>query len=280
MRTILVALLGVQLAAGAALNIQERAACNADNCLRNLRDKRYSSSASLFCSKWLQSTITQTFYDVSTTYTTATSTPEVATITDDVTITELTTTGTVTIYPTVTDDPRYAKRGEIGYPKWLSGTYPATRVSSACSCFIVSPSPVVHVSVTLTTSTATIVNTVTLPTITTFTTLTVTEAQPVAATTNVNVPIHCGIHGCPTIPSRGPFSQMYPFHGSWKDCRDVCRGNDLCVAFSYAAFGGGPTRSCQLLVQDASQSYWAELGLTNFCDEFRLYDRGCDTELH
>ncbi len=56
--------------------------CNADNALRNLRDARYSVSASAFCSTWIQSTVTDTDYAVATTYNTATVTPEAATITD------------------------------------------------------------------------------------------------------------------------------------------------------------------------------------------------------
>lgn len=56
--------------------------CNADNCLRNLRDKRYSSSASDFCSTWIQSTVTNTYYDVETDRSTKTQTPAPVIITD------------------------------------------------------------------------------------------------------------------------------------------------------------------------------------------------------
>ncbi|KAK6497004.1 hypothetical protein TWF481_001983 [Arthrobotrys musiformis] len=277
MWTLLFGLLGAQTAAAAAVaNVQERGRCNADNCLRNLRDHRYVSSASAFCSKWLQSTVTDTFYDVATTYTTVTSTPEVVTVTNDVSITITTTTGTNTIYSTVIGDPRYVKRGRIGHPKWLDGGYPASRVSSACSCLIASPSPAVHLSITLTTSTATVVNTLTLPTSTTLTTLTVTQTQPVAATTSVPETVYCGLHSCSTIPSRGPFQQIYPFRGTFEACRDICRGNSMCLSFEYAWFGGN-VGSCQLMIQSANDAYWPEVAQR--CQSFRIYDRGCDAPL-
>lgn len=56
--------------------------CNADNCLRNLRDKRYSSSASEFCSTWIQSTVTNTQYAVQTDHQTVTQTPDPVIVTD------------------------------------------------------------------------------------------------------------------------------------------------------------------------------------------------------
>lgn len=59
------------------------AVCNADNCLRNLRDKRYSSSASVFCSTFIQSTVTNTFYDIATEQKTITETPPAVTITSN-----------------------------------------------------------------------------------------------------------------------------------------------------------------------------------------------------
>lgn len=60
----------------------ERTVCNADNCLRNLRDARYSSSASVFCSTWIQSTVTNTQYAIQTDHQTVTQTPAPVIITD------------------------------------------------------------------------------------------------------------------------------------------------------------------------------------------------------
>lgn len=56
--------------------------CNADNCLRNLRDKRYSSSASAFCSTFIQPTVTNTEYTIATEHKTEVVTPLPVTITN------------------------------------------------------------------------------------------------------------------------------------------------------------------------------------------------------
>lgn len=56
--------------------------CDADNVLRNLRDKRYSSSASAFCSTYIQSTVTNTDYTTAVTTVTETVTPATLTITE------------------------------------------------------------------------------------------------------------------------------------------------------------------------------------------------------
>lgn len=72
-------------------------------------------------------------------------------------------TETVTQYTTI-PDPRYVKRdvNNAAYPPWLSASYPVQRVSSACSCFIASPSPAIQESITLTTATVTNTNTVSI----------------------------------------------------------------------------------------------------------------------
>jgi len=163
--------------------VKERDVCNADNCLRNLRDKRYSSSASAFCSTFIQSTVVNTQYAIATDHKTNTETPPPVTVTNVIVeydrppslplcarcttctqecsccpssdLLNPTATEIVTQYSTI-PDPRY-KRGAQPYPTWLSASYPPERVSSACSCFIPSPSPAIQQTVTLTTSTETVV---------------------------------------------------------------------------------------------------------------------------
>ncbi|KAK6513621.1 hypothetical protein TWF506_008058 [Arthrobotrys conoides] len=106
---------------------------------------------------------------------TATETPEpvVVTISTTETITNIETNFT-TIYPTAVNT--FVKREEIAYPPWLPTTYPATRVSSACSCFIASPSP--PVLAVFTTTVITLTNTAT----TTLEPLTNTDTTIITAT--------------------------------------------------------------------------------------------------
>ncbi|KAK6352125.1 hypothetical protein TWF730_008956 [Orbilia blumenaviensis] len=226
------------------------AGCNADNALRNLRDKRYSSSASLFCSEWLQSTLTNTLQITATASATATETPEPITVTvpETVTITNIETTYQ-TEYPTAVNT--FVKRGEIGYPAWLSATYPASRVSSACSCFIESPSPAV--TETFTTTVATVTNTAT----TTLGPLTATETSFATATasatetvTITGPSIACGIIGCVGIPgSQGFLDQTYAEIASPPDgvsartiqeCKNFCLSTSGCVTYQFGldAVGG------------------------------------------
>ncbi|EPS43552.1 hypothetical protein H072_2431 [Dactylellina haptotyla CBS 200.50] len=171
----------------AAAVLEERAQCNADNCLRNLKDQRYSSSASVFCSEWLRSTLTNTISVLSTVSVTATITPPHATLTS-ISSSIQTITATITQTTTITapnggGGMTLVKREIIGYPAWLSATYPATRVSSACSCFISDANPPFPATTTVT-ATNTLRVTITLPTVTD-TILSVVPTQSTSTATSI-----------------------------------------------------------------------------------------------
>ena len=112
--------------------------------LRNLRDKRYSASASAFCSTYIQSTVTETAKVAAITTKTDFVTPDAVTVTS---------TKFMTLQNT------FVKRDAQAYPTWLPASYPPSRVSSACSCFV-TPSAPVTVTTTITTGTDTVLTTV------------------------------------------------------------------------------------------------------------------------
>ncbi|UNI16777.1 hypothetical protein JDV02_003182 [Purpureocillium takamizusanense] len=244
--------------------------CNADNALRNLRDARYSVSASAFCSTWIQSTVTDTAYAVATGYDTATVTPEAATITDHAVVPATVTTGTdtITVYTTIPPAGPY-KRGQGAYPPWLSASYPVERVSSACSCFISAPSPAIHQTVTLTTSTQTLTNTVTAETPTTTITETSTSTTNVAATATSVVTRRCGVVGCGKITSIIEASLQYK---TLADCKARCLAVPSCKAYS---FGGPGTPVCTLGKVPAKDFYSELSPLFPQCKVTKLYDATC-----
>ncbi|KAJ6444922.1 PAN domain-containing protein [Purpureocillium lavendulum] len=243
--------------------------CNADNCLRNLRDARYSSSASLFCSTYIQSTVTDTAYAVATAYDTATVTPDAATVTDRAVVGATVTTGTdtVTVYTTI--PPAGPVKRDNAYPPWLSASYPGDRVSSACSCFISSPSPAIHQTVTLTTSTQTLTNTVTGETPTTTITLTSTSTTNVAATATSVITRRCGVVGCGKILSTIEASLEY---NTLAKCKARCLAVADCKSYSF----GGPLLPVCTLGRVSAKDFYSELSpLFPQCKLTKLYDASC-----
>ncbi|KAK2592676.1 hypothetical protein QQS21_009643 [Conoideocrella luteorostrata] len=241
--------------------------CNADNCLRNLRDKRYSASASDFCSIWIQSTITNTVYAVATDRQTVTQTPVPVTATAKATVdyTYVTGTETVTKYTTIAD-PRYAKRQENIYPAWLSTSYPASRVSSACSCFIATPSPAIKETVTLTTSTDAQTATQTLDPVTNTITQTATNTIPaVAKQTIIGGGLRCGIKGCVSSSAylKGFTISEVP---TLQACKAACMARPDCKSFDWGINGGG----CAL-GSKAAADWW----VNSYC-AYRIRDRDCE----
>ncbi|WQF87073.1 Putative carbohydrate-binding, CenC, Galactose-binding-like domain superfamily [Colletotrichum destructivum] len=151
--------------AASPLELFERATCNRDNLFRCFIDQRYSTQASAYCAGLTPFTTT-----VATTTATETSTVwtdvVVSTRTDTVTSTTTVFTATVpSTTATVTgfygSGPQKMKRAEAAAPpKCLTNgvTYPASRITSACSCIDV---PAQTVSVTYTAGTATVTDTLT-----------------------------------------------------------------------------------------------------------------------
>jgi hypothetical protein len=115
--------------------------------LRNLRDARYSVSASAFCSTYIQATVTETSNVAALTTQTTVVTPDAVTVTS---------TNFMTLANT------FVKRAAQAYPTWLPATYVPQSVSSACSCFV-TPSAPVTVTTTVTTGTNTELTTVSQP---------------------------------------------------------------------------------------------------------------------
>ncbi|UNI24913.1 hypothetical protein JDV02_010630 [Purpureocillium takamizusanense] len=250
-------------------NLKERAlTCNADNCLRNLRDKRYSSSASAFCSTYIQSTVVNTQYAVATDHQTSTQTPPPVTVTN-VIVNDLnvpTATEVVTKYSTIAD-PRYKRDAAAAYPPWLSASYPASRVSSACSCFISTPSPAIQQTVTLTTSTEVDLSVQTLPPVTNTVDVTSTHTINVIATETATVGVTCGIKGCVW----GTSDKLLASSGSLPDiaaCKALCASNPACQSFQWS----DSYKHCNLGSVPAT-TFWASN--SGYCDEFRVYDASC-----
>jgi hypothetical protein len=115
--------------------------------LRNLRDARYSVSASAFCSTYNQITVTQTLKFAGLTTQTVAVTPDPVTV-------------STTNFQQLPNT--FVKRAGGPYPTWLPATYLPQSVSSACSCFV-TPSPPVSVTATVTTGTNTVLTTVRPP---------------------------------------------------------------------------------------------------------------------
>ncbi|KAJ4328728.1 hypothetical protein N0V84_000727 [Fusarium piperis] len=181
-------LLAVALAAvgsdAAALSppLIERAACNRDNLFRCFIDQRYSVSASQFCANLLPSTVTVATITATETTTVQTElTADIVTSIETFTTTVFTET-IATATTTVTFDPDVlAKRqASASPPKCMTNgvTYPASRITSACSCIDV---PVSSVSVTYVAGTETVTETNTVFTTPSAATITTWETVSTAA---------------------------------------------------------------------------------------------------
>ncbi|KAI6764473.1 hypothetical protein HG530_008262 [Fusarium avenaceum] len=162
--------------------LYERAACNRDNLFRCFIDQRYHEQASDFCSGLDPSTVT-----VATTTATVTTVVQAGVTLDVVEITE---TSTTTFYTeTVPSSTKVetlsvgavAKRALAMPPKCMTNgvTYPASRITSACSCIDV---PASTVSATQVVSTETVIETDTVFITPSATTTTVWESISTATT--------------------------------------------------------------------------------------------------
>ncbi|KAJ4127963.1 hypothetical protein NW768_008246 [Fusarium equiseti] len=138
-------------------HLNKRAACNRDNLFRCFLDQRYSSQASDFCAELAPFTAT-----VSTSIATVTITVEATITADAIEATEVHTTTTFTeIVPSTTivvtagAAAAVKRQAAANPPKCMTNgvTYPASRITSACSCIDM---PVLTVSVTHAISTETV----------------------------------------------------------------------------------------------------------------------------
>ncbi|KAK6523384.1 hypothetical protein TWF281_001364 [Arthrobotrys megalospora] len=239
--------------------------CDADNALRNLRDKRYSSAASIFCSEWLQSTITNTLLVTATASATATETPQPVTVTVPETVTVTNTeTSYTTEYPTAVNT--FVKRGEIPYPTWLSASYPATRVSSACSCFIPTPSPAATTTLTTTVATQTNTATTTLEPLTdTATSFITATASATTIITETGPEVPCGVTGCGD--GTGFFDQSS--QSSAAGCLAYCEADSSCKSFQW---GVG---ICNIFDVEVAGTYAIGTSTDPTCSDFKFYDVKC-----
>ncbi|KAF3187553.1 hypothetical protein TWF225_004258 [Orbilia oligospora] len=247
--------------------LQERSGCNGDNLLRNLRDRKYSSSASTFCSEWLQSAAT-TLAATATLSITVTSTPGAGTIIQarTTTITGVDTIIT-TVFPTAINT--FVKRVEIPYPPWLTSTYPPARVSSACSCFIVPPTGGL-LTVTATAATRTTTRTEVLLSITATQTSLVTQTAS-ATTTSVieGGPVPCGVIGC--TDSDGFYDQLQG--SNLVGCRTFCQNTPSCQSFQFGSLGSDTV--CNIFDTNVADAYANGFSSDINCQQFRFYDLRC-----
>ncbi|KAL0941488.1 FAD dependent oxidoreductase [Colletotrichum truncatum] len=157
--------LSVLLASVAAspLELHERATCNRDNLFRCFIDQRYSTQASAFCSgltPFTKTVATVTATDTATVWTDVVATTQTDFVTSTTTVfTATVPSSTITVTAFYGQSPQ--KRAEVGAapaPKCATegAGYPASRITSACSCIDV---PAQTTSVTYTAGTVTVTDT-------------------------------------------------------------------------------------------------------------------------
>ncbi|KAK6340314.1 hypothetical protein TWF730_002077 [Orbilia blumenaviensis] len=179
--------------------LEERAACNADNLLRLLRGQGNLPQGLEFCSSWLgkirttKTVVAETVTPTITNTEVSTSTlTHISTETSTITNTGYTTTtylSTITRTQTVLVWKNKVKRTpSTKQPlsdQILSNTYPASRISSACNCLTIAPGTTDTVYITETAEPATTVVTIPSVTETSFTvTNTVAVATVITSTTS------------------------------------------------------------------------------------------------
>ncbi|CAF3494754.1 unnamed protein product [Fusarium graminearum] len=168
-------------------HLNQRAACNRDNLFRCFIDQRYSSQASDFCADLAPFTATVAT-SIATMIRTTTLETIVTTIAVQVTEVHTTTVVTETVPSStavVTADAAGAVKRQVAAnpPKCMTNgvTYPASRITSACSCIDV-PASTISVTHVVGTETVTEINTiVTTP----LATVTSWEAIPTVTTTGI-----------------------------------------------------------------------------------------------
>ncbi|KAF3079144.1 hypothetical protein TWF569_009360 [Orbilia oligospora] len=237
-------------------NGRKRDGCTSNNVLRLLRDKRYSESASAFCSKFIQSTITDTVLVPATitTETTETPPPTFVTVTDLSILTE-TDTSTSTLFIPTTDVPipKIAKRSQIAYPSWLSTQYSPSRVSSACSCFITAPSNPTHVTNTIVTGTTTAFSkTITLPPVVSTVTESVTTITTITSIVGTSKIINCKVTpACRTLGSL-PLDLLTGY--TYEQCKTRCLETEGCLSIQFGV-AGSVQGACLLSASTVEDTY-------------------------
>ncbi|CAG7558202.1 unnamed protein product [Fusarium equiseti] len=169
-------------------HLNERAACNRDNLFRCFIDQRYSSQASDFCGELGPFTAT-----VATAIATVTTTVEATITADTLESTEVHTTvftetvPSTTVVVTAGAGAAVKRQAAVNPPKCMTNgvTYPASRITSACSCIDI---PVSTVSVThvIGTETVTETNTIAITpraTITSWETVSTTTSSGISTVT-------------------------------------------------------------------------------------------------
>ncbi|KAK6337178.1 hypothetical protein TWF718_009961 [Orbilia javanica] len=259
-------------------NVRKRDGCHADNVLRLLRDKRYSSSASAFCSKFIQSTITDTVLAVATITTEATETPPLTsvTVTEVSILTETdTSTSTSFISTTAVPIPNIVKRSQIAYPPWLSTQYSPQRVSSACSCHITAPCPATHVTNTIVTGTATAFSkTITLPPVVSTITESVTTLTTITSIVATPKIINCKVTPACRRGDRPPLGDIV-FNYTHEQCKKRCLETAGCLSIQYG-FTGSVQGVCFLNPWTVEDTYGPEISMaSSVCAWWYMDDVEC-----
>ncbi|PMD12375.1 hypothetical protein NA56DRAFT_756665 [Hyaloscypha hepaticicola] len=240
------------LAQGAVLLEERTNGCNADNCLRALL--RYSAQAVPFCSSYISIPV------VTVTVTGSATATQTATITIPTTAFATATSVTVVDVTTTVSAPIIAPRDVVfgqfatvaardaPLPTYVS-QYPASRVSSACSCLSVTPSTrTISTTITSTASTTLSVTSTETDTVTTTTT-----SYDTVATVTVNNLCSVGYNAA----GNGEGNVVVRVTAtSAADCCAQCQIGTNCVANAYV---GG---ICQLLTRSTTAG---SLQITNQC---------------
>ncbi|KAL2064840.1 hypothetical protein VTL71DRAFT_3980 [Oculimacula yallundae] len=171
--------------------LQERGLpqCHSDNLYRIFIDKKYSSSASAFCSTYITATSISTIIPKATVTVTSRVTGATLLITNVVVATKTNTIPMVN--PTITLTPKLRRDDRLEKCPGKAGTYAPYLISSACSC-LVEPVSVVSRTTTAPIMTITEKNTLILTRSTTTvqsTTTTVDVTGPPKATETVHIPL-------------------------------------------------------------------------------------------
>ncbi|KAI9852781.1 MAG: hypothetical protein M1824_001738 [Vezdaea acicularis] len=232
----------------------KRSTCNADNLLRRLESPEYRGSASAFCSTYIQPSIT-------TATATYTQTPSpVIVVETDITVLSTTVTTTSTDYPTAINT---FKKRDGPYPTFISATYPASRVSSACSCLVTLSSPPTP-STTVTT---------TLPPSSVLTTITTTSLTGPTETATAPGPyIYCDVPGCSSADQL--LASNIGTVNSTQSCSTECVATSNCHTYQ---FGTNPDSStvCNLFSGAVWDVFLNGSTTSPYCRNFALYNVLC-----
>ncbi|KAK6510766.1 hypothetical protein TWF506_009863 [Arthrobotrys conoides] len=257
---------------------RKRDGCNSDNALRLLRDKRYSVSASAFCSKFIQSTITDIVLVPATvtTETTKTPPPTSVTVTEISVLTETDTSTSISFIPTtVVPIPNIVKRSQIAYPSWLSTQYSPSRVSSACSCFITAPLTPTHVTNTIVTGTTTAFSkTITLPPVISTITESVTTITTVTSIVATSKIINCKVTPACRDGSAQPLGDLM-FGYTYAQCKTKCLETEGCLSSQSGVVGTAVEGVCLLSASTVENTYGDISRVSSVCTWWYMDDVEC-----